>query len=52
MSVGNRRGKLIRGGHVKVVLADGKLTFEIEGDEREPGAPVVESPAEEPLAVD
>jgi ATP-dependent Clp protease ATP-binding subunit ClpA len=39
-------GKLIKGGHVKVVLKDAKLAFEIEGEEREPGAPVVESPAE------
>ena len=37
-------GKLIKGGHVKVVLKDGKLAFEIEGEEREPGAPVVEGP--------
>jgi len=40
-------GRLIKGGHVKVVLKDGKLAFEIEGDDREPGAPVVESPAED-----
>ena len=45
-------GKLAKGGHVKVVLKDSKLAFEIEGDEREPGAPVVESPADEPEAVD
>ena len=45
-------GKLIKGGHVKVVLKDSKLAFEIEGDERERGAPVIESPAEEPEAVD
>ncbi|HEY2751692.1 ATP-dependent Clp protease ATP-binding subunit ClpA [Phenylobacterium sp.] len=40
-------GKLVKGGHVKVVLKDGKLAFEIEGDDREPGAPVIETPAEE-----
>ncbi len=45
-------GKLAKGGHVRVVLKDGKLAFEIEGDEREPGAPVVESPAEEAEPVD
>jgi len=45
-------GRLTKGGHVKVVLKDAKLAFEIEGDEREPGAPVVESPADEPEAVD
>ena len=39
-------GKLIKGGHVKVVLKDGKLAFEIEGDNHEPGAPVIESPSE------
>ena len=39
-------GRLTKGGHVQVVLKDGKLAFEIEGDERERGAPVVESPAE------
>jgi ATP-dependent Clp protease ATP-binding subunit ClpA len=39
-------GRLIKGGHVKVVLKDSKLAFEIEGEERERGAPVVESPAE------
>ncbi|HXA39322.1 MAG TPA: ATP-dependent Clp protease ATP-binding subunit ClpA [Phenylobacterium sp.] len=39
-------GKLVKGGHVKVVLKDGKLAFEIEGDDREPGAPVIEAPAE------
>ncbi len=37
-------GKLIKGGHVKVVLKDGKLAFEIEGEEREPGAPTIEGP--------
>src|SRR5687768_1150043 len=45
-------GKLIKGGHVKVVLKDAKLAFEIEGEDRERGAPVIESPAEEPEAVD
>ncbi len=40
-------GRLAKGGHVKVVLKDGKLAFEIEGQGREPGAPVVENPAEE-----
>jgi ATP-dependent Clp protease ATP-binding subunit ClpA len=47
-------GKLVKGGHVKVVLRDGKLAFEIEGDDREPGAPVIETPAEaeEALPVD
>jgi ATP-dependent Clp protease ATP-binding subunit ClpA len=44
-------GKLAKGGHVQVVLKDGKLAFEIEGDERERGAPIVEAPAEEPEAV-
>lgn len=41
-------GKLVKGGHVKVVLKDSKLAFEIEGDDREPGAPVIEDPAEDP----
>ncbi|HEX3886396.1 MAG TPA: ATP-dependent Clp protease ATP-binding subunit ClpA [Phenylobacterium sp.] len=49
-------GKLVKGGHVKVVLKDGKLAFDIEGDDREPGAPVIEAPAEDaevaPLTVD
>ncbi len=44
-------GRLAKGGHVKVVLKDGKLAFEIEGQTREPGAPVVETPADEPEAV-
>jgi len=39
-------GKLTKGGHVQVVLKDGKLAFEIEGEERERGAPVIEDPAE------
>ncbi|CAN7324494.1 ATP-dependent Clp protease ATP-binding subunit ClpA [Phenylobacterium sp. LjRoot164] len=41
-------GKLVKGGHVKVVLKDSKLGFEIEGDDREPGAPIIEDPAEDP----
>jgi ATP-dependent Clp protease ATP-binding subunit ClpA len=48
-------GKLVKGGHVKVVLRDGKLAFDIEGDSHELGAPVIESPAQdkaEPLTVD
>ncbi|MBW8816154.1 MAG: ATP-dependent Clp protease ATP-binding subunit ClpA [Caulobacterales bacterium] len=45
-------GRLTKGGHVKVVLKDSKLAFEIEGEERERGAPVVENPSEEPEAVD
>jgi ATP-dependent Clp protease ATP-binding subunit ClpA len=40
-------GRLVKGGHVKVVLKDSKLAFEIEGDDREPGAPVIEDPAED-----
>jgi ATP-dependent Clp protease ATP-binding subunit ClpA len=40
-------GRLVKGGHVRVVLKDGKLGFEIEGDVREPGAPVIENPAED-----
>jgi ATP-dependent Clp protease ATP-binding subunit ClpA len=39
-------GKLVKGGHVRVVLKDGKLSFEIEGDSREPGAPIIEAPSE------
>ncbi len=39
-------GKLTRGGHVKVVLKDGKIAFEIEGDvPRKPGEPEIEEPA-------
>jgi len=34
-----------------VVLKDGKLAFEIEGGERETGAPVVENPAEDAQVV-
>src|SRR5205814_7266352 len=50
-------GRLIKGGHVQVILKDGKLAFEIEGESREPGAPVIENPADDtaeatPLAVD
>ena len=50
-------GKLVKGGHVKVVLRDGKLAFDIEGDDHEPGAPIIEAPAKgkgkvEPEAVD
>jgi ATP-dependent Clp protease ATP-binding subunit ClpA len=37
-------GRLVRGGHVKVVLRDGKLAFDIEGEKREAGAPVIEAP--------
>jgi ATP-dependent Clp protease ATP-binding subunit ClpA len=40
-------GRLVKGGHVKVVLKDGKMAFEIEGQEREPGAPRIENPAAE-----
>lgn len=40
-------GRLVKGGHVKVVLKDSKLAFEIEGDDREPGAPIIEDPAED-----
>jgi ATP-dependent Clp protease ATP-binding subunit ClpA len=43
-------GRLAKGGHVKVVLKDGKLDFEIEGDGREPGAPIIENPAEDAAA--
>ena len=35
-----------------MVLKDSKLAFEIEGDDRERGAPIIESPAEEPEAVE
>jgi ATP-dependent Clp protease ATP-binding subunit ClpA len=41
-------GKLSKGGHVKVVLKDGKIAFEFEIDTpkaREPGAPEIEEPA-------
>ncbi|WP_411286571.1 AAA family ATPase, partial [Phenylobacterium sp.] len=38
-------GRLIKGGHVKVMLRDGKLGFDIEGETREPGAPIIEAPA-------
>jgi ATP-dependent Clp protease ATP-binding subunit ClpA len=43
-------GRLVKGGHVKVVLRDSKLAFDIEGDDREKGAPIIESPAEPELA--
>ncbi|HEX2559543.1 MAG TPA: ATP-dependent Clp protease ATP-binding subunit ClpA [Phenylobacterium sp.] len=41
-------GRLVKGGHVKVIVADGKIAFEVESDgaPREPGAPVIENPAE------
>ncbi len=45
-------GKLVKGGHVKVVLKDSKLAFEIEGDDREPGAPIIEDPAEDAAATE
>ncbi|MDO9334890.1 MAG: ATP-dependent Clp protease ATP-binding subunit ClpA [Caulobacter sp.] len=41
-------GKLSKGGHVKVVLKDGKIAFEFDIEEakpREPGAPEIEEPA-------
>ena len=41
-------GKLAKGGHVKVVLKDGKIAFEFEVDgagPRKPGAPEIEEPA-------
>ncbi len=40
-------GKLAKGGHVKVVLKDGKIAFEFEVDDkpRSPGAPEIEEPA-------
>jgi ATP-dependent Clp protease ATP-binding subunit ClpA len=41
-------GKLMKGGHVKVVLKDGKIAFDFEVDEpkpRQPGAPEIEEPA-------
>ena len=40
-------GRLTKGGHVCVVLRDGKLDFDIEGRDREPGAPIVEKPSED-----
>jgi ATP-dependent Clp protease ATP-binding subunit ClpA len=45
-------GRLTKGGHVKVLLKDGKLDFEIEGDQREPGAPIIEDPAAEDAAAE
>ncbi|MDB5494998.1 MAG: clpA [Phenylobacterium sp.] len=44
-------GRLVKGGHVQVVLRDGKLAFDIEGGEREPGAPIIENPVEDAEAV-
>ena len=41
-------GKLIKGGHVKVVLKDGKLAFEMESDNLEPRAPKLERPVKAP----
>ena len=41
-------GKLIRGGHVKVVLADGKIAFEIESA-KGPRAPEAETDESEPV---
>ncbi|MDP1630372.1 MAG: ATP-dependent Clp protease ATP-binding subunit ClpA [Caulobacter sp.] len=40
-------GKLAKGGHVRVVLKDGKIAFEFEVDDdaRKPGAPEIEEPA-------
>ncbi|CAN1492718.1 clpA ATP-binding subunits of Clp protease and DnaK/DnaJ chaperones [Caulobacteraceae bacterium] len=40
-------GKLAKGGHVKVVLKDGKIAFEFKVDEkpRQPGEPEIEEPA-------
>ncbi|MDP1874018.1 ATP-dependent Clp protease ATP-binding subunit ClpA [Phenylobacterium sp.] len=43
-------GRLVKGGHVRVVLKDGKLDFEIEGDAREPGAPTIENPSKDAAA--
>ena len=43
-------GRLVKGGHVRVVLKDGKLDFEIEGDSREPGAPMIEDPSKDATA--
>jgi ATP-dependent Clp protease ATP-binding subunit ClpA len=40
-------GRLVKGGHVRVVLKDGKLDFEIEGDDRQPGAPTIENPSKD-----
>ncbi len=40
-------GKLAKGGHVRVVLKDGKIAFDFEVDEkaRQPGEPEIEEPA-------
>ena len=43
-------GRLTKGGHVRVVLKDGKLDFEIEGEGREPGAPRIEDPSKDAAA--
>ena len=43
-------GRLVKGGHVKVILKDGKLSFEIEGEGREPGAPTIENPGADAAA--
>ena len=43
-------GRLIKGGHVKVVLKDGKIGFEIEGEKHERGAPDIENPSKDPFA--
>ncbi len=40
-------GRLVKGGHVRVVLKDGKLDFEIEGEVRQPGAPKIENPSKD-----
>jgi ATP-dependent Clp protease ATP-binding subunit ClpA len=40
-------GRLVKGGHVRVILKDGKLDFEIEGEAREPGAPKIENPSKD-----
>jgi DNA-binding transcriptional ArsR family regulator len=45
-------GRLVKGGHVKVVLKDSKLAFEIEGQTREPGAPEIESPSKDEALAD
>ncbi|MDX5393822.1 MAG: ATP-dependent Clp protease ATP-binding subunit ClpA [Caulobacteraceae bacterium] len=43
-------GRLVKGGHVRVILKDGKLDFEIEGEAREPGAPKIENPSKDAAA--
>jgi ATP-dependent Clp protease ATP-binding subunit ClpA len=43
-------GRLAKGGHVKVDLKDGKLTFEFDGKGGPPGGETIEKPsAEEPV---